>query len=315
MDMRSAVARLVVVVGLALPLVSCDFINELQAMKRFKEANILYQRQDYQNARVAYEEVVAENPEMTVAYFYLANSYDNLYKPSRRGEAENDLYLERAVENYKLAAETEEEPDRRKLAMQYLVAGYGADKLNDPNLAEPVLQQMIVLDPGDDANYYTLAKLYEDAGLYELAESTFLQVRDVRPDDTAVFLQLAGFYKRQGDFEQEIEALQTRASMEPDNPEAHYMIATSFWEKAFRDFRLTQDETREYVMGGLEAVDKALDLRDGYVEALIYKGILLRLQANTETDLEIQQALIAEADELRDRAEAIQKRETAGLVG
>ena len=45
---------------------------------------------------------------MTVAYFYLANSYDNLYKPSRRGEAENDLYLERAVENYKLAAERED---------------------------------------------------------------------------------------------------------------------------------------------------------------------------------------------------------------
>ena len=164
---------------------------------------------------------------------------------------------------------------------------------------------MILLDPEDDANYYTLAKLYEDAGLYELAESTFLRVREVRPDDTAVFLQLAGFYKRQGEFEKEIEALNSRASREPDNPEAHYMIATSFWEKAFRDFRLTQDEAREYVMGGLEAVDKALDLRDGYVEALIYKGILLRLQANTETDLEIQQALIAEADELRDRAEEI----------
>ena len=169
--------------------------------------------------------------------------------------------------------------------------------------------------PEDPANYYTLAKLYEDAGLYELAESSFLQVRDVLPDDTAVYLQLAGFYKRQGDFEHEIEALNTRASMEPDNPEAHYMIATSFWEKAFRDFRLTQDETREYVMGGLEAVEKALDLREGYVEALVYKGILLRLQANTETDLEIQQALLAEADELRDRAADIQKREAAGLVG
>ena len=315
MNMRSAVVRLVVVVGLALPLVSCTFMDELQAMKGFKEANILYQRQDYQGARVAYEEVLARNPDQPYAYFYLANSYDNLYKPSRRGEPENDLYLERAVENYKLAAETEEEPDRRKLAMQYLVAAYGADKLNDPNSAEPVLQEMIVLDPEDPANYYTLAKLYEDAGLYELAESSFLQVRDVLPDDTAVYLQLAGFYKRQGDFEHEIEALNTRASMEPDNPEAHYMIATSFWEKAFRDFRLTQDETREYVMGGLEAVEKALDLREGYVEALVYKGILLRLQANTETDLEIQQALIAEADELRDRAEAIQKREAAGLVG
>ncbi len=314
MDMRSAVARLVVVVGLALPLVSCGYIDELQAMKRFKEANIFYQRQDYQNALVAYEEVVEANPEMTVAYFYLANSYDNLYKPSRRGEPENDSYLDRAVENYKIAVEREEDPARLKLAMQYLVAAYGPDKFNDPNASEPVLQDMILLDPEDPSNYYTLAKLYEDAGLYDLAESTFLRVRDVRPDDTAVYLQLAGFYKRQGEFEQEIEALQTRASKEPDNPEAHYMIGTSFWEKAFRDFRLAEDEKQEYVMSGLEAIDKALDLREGYVEALVYKGILLRLQANTETDLEIQEALIEEADELRDRAEEIQKREAAGLV-
>ena len=206
MDMRSAVVRLVVVVGLALPLVSCNFIDELQAMKRFKEANILYQRQDYQNAYVAYEEVVAENPEMIVAYFYLANSYDNLYKPSRRGEQENDEYLELAVENYMIAVEREDDPGRKKLAMQYLVAAYGPDKLNDPNLSEPVLQQLIVLDPEDDATYYTLAKLYEDAGLYELAESTFLRVREVRPEDTVVYLQLAGFYKRQGEFEQEIES-------------------------------------------------------------------------------------------------------------
>ena len=195
--------------------------------------------------------------------------------------------------------------------MQYLVAAYGSDKLNDPSSSEPVLQQMIKLDPSDPANYFALGKLYEDAGQYELAESTFVRVREVRQDDSAVYLQLAGFYNRQGEFEKTIEALETRASKEPDNPEAHYTIATYFWEKAFRDFRLTESEKQQHVTDGLAAVDRALNLKDDYTEALVYKNILLRMQANMEKDLDIQKALIAEADELRDRAEELQEEQAA----
>ena len=108
MDTRSVLARLVVVVGLVLPLVSCSYFEQLQAMKTFKEANILYQRQDYDNAAAGYEEVIAGDPDLTVAYFYLGNSYDNLYKLSRRGEPQNDAYLDKAVENYKIAVEREQ---------------------------------------------------------------------------------------------------------------------------------------------------------------------------------------------------------------
>jgi tetratricopeptide (TPR) repeat protein len=313
MDTRSLLVRLVLVVGLLLPLTSCAWFEELKAVKRFKEANILYQRQDYRNAVAAYEEVIAGDPDMIIAYFYLANSYDNLYKPSRRGEAENDAFLDRAVAHYKTAAEREEDRGMRVLSMQYLVAAYGSDKLNDPSAAEPVLLQMIDLDPSDPANYFALAKLYEDAGQYDLAETTFVSAREMRPDDSAVYLQLAGFYNRQGEFEKTIEALETRASKEPDNPEAYYTIATYFWEKAFRDFRLTEDEKVGHVMSGLEAVDKALDLRDDYAEALVYKNILLRMQANMEKDLDRQKALIAEADDLRDRAEQIQKQQAEGV--
>ena len=313
MDTRSVLVRLVLVVGLVLPLTSCAWFEELKAVKRFKEANILYQRQDYRNAVAAYEEVIAGDPDMTTAYFYLANSYDNLYKPSRRGESENDTFLDKAVENYKIAVEREQDRGMQTLAMQYLVAAYGSDKLNDPSAAEPVLLQMIELDPSDPANYFALAKLYEDAGQYDLAESTFVGARETRPDDSAVYLQLAGFYNRQGEFEKTIEALETRASKEPDNPEAYYTIATYFWEKAFRDFRLTEDEKAGHVMSGLEAVDKALDLRDNYAEALVYKNILLRMQANMEKDLDRQKELIAEADELRDRAEQIQMQQAEGV--
>ena len=85
-----------------------------------------------------------DDPDVVSAYFFLGNSYDNLWKPSKKGEAANDALLTKAVENYEVAAQKlsgSERPDYKKLgilSLQYLVAAYGADKLNDPGKAEPV---------------------------------------------------------------------------------------------------------------------------------------------------------------------------------
>ena len=204
--------------------------------------------------------------------------------------------------------------------MQYLVAAFGPDKRNDPSSSEPILREMIQIDPGNPDNYFALAKLYEDAGLYGDAESVMLEVRTMRGDDPIVYLQLAGFYSRAGEFEQTIDALEQRAAIEPDNPEAYYTISTYYWEKAFRDFRITQEEKSQYIMAGLDAVDQAIDLNDRYVDALVYKNILLRMQANMisceDTDdtecISEQEGLIAEADEFRNRAEQLQKQQREG---
>ena len=79
-------------------------------------------------------------------YFFLANSYDNLYKPARAGEAENDAIMQKAIENYKISAQ-KDTGQMRTRAMEYLVAAYGPDKLNDPSQAEPIVNEMIQMDP------------------------------------------------------------------------------------------------------------------------------------------------------------------------
>ena len=118
-------------------------------------------------------------------------------------------------------------------------------------------------------------------------------------------MQVAGFYNRNEEFEKTIEALSQRAALEPDNPEAFYTIGTYYWEKAFRDFRLTDEEEGEYVMLGLEQLENALNLNADYVEALTYKNILFRMQANLTEDLDERDDLIEQADILRDRAEEL----------
>jgi tetratricopeptide (TPR) repeat protein len=302
-----------VVLGLSLSLAGCGFVGNLKAKKHFKDANTLYTQGEYRRAAAEYEEALAADPDLTEAYFYLGNSYDNLYRPARQGEPDNDAYLEKAVEYYQMAVERAEDPKIRKLALEYLVAAYSPEKLNDPSQAEPMVQQMIEMEPNEPTNYFALAKIYEDVGRYEEAETALQQAREVRPNDPQVYMQLAGYYNRQGEFEKTIEALEQRAAREQDNPEAFYTIATYYWDKAYRDFRLKEDDKRQYILSGIEAADKAIEIKPDYMEALTYKNLLLRLRANIEKDPKVQQALIKEADALREKAIELQKKKTAGV--
>jgi len=311
-------SQLVVVASAIFVTVGCGKVGKLTAMKNFKEANSAYAQQDYKKAADLYEATVKSDPDLNFAYFYLGNSYDNLYKPSKKGEAANDQLMESAVKNYQLAAEklaaggSKQEKDLARLSLKYLVASYGADKLNDPARAEPVVQRMIQLDPGEPENYFALAKIYEDAGAYENAEDILLKAKQARPNDPAVFKTLAGYYNRQGQFEKTIKELEDAAANDPKNPEARYTIAVFYWDEAFRDARLNENQKKEYVQKGLAEVEKALEMKSDYVDAIVYKGLLLRLQANLEKDVSKQQDLIKQAAALSDKATALRKQKASG---
>jgi tetratricopeptide (TPR) repeat protein len=321
MRIRSAGAYLALVAGMSVALAGCGQFNQVRAMKAFKDGNKLYASNDFRGAAAKYEDAVAADPAGELnscgtspgcVYFYLANSYDNLYRPARKGEPNNDANLTKAVENYKLASEKISDPMMKTRSLEYLVAAYGPDKLNDPTMAEPIIKEMIRLTPTEPTNYFMLARLYQDSGEYELAEQTLIQAKDSKPNDPAVYLQLANFYNSQGDFPKTIEYLNERIKIEPNNPEAHYTVATYYWDKANRDFRLADKEKIQFVQDGLGAVDKAIAIKSDYMEAIAYKNLLLRLQANLEKDPKKQQELLREADRLRDQATELRKQKTAG---
>jgi len=307
----SQVALLVIAVA-SLALVGCGQVNTLRAKQDVKDANTMYQSGDYKGAAAKYEEALAKDPNLADIYFFVGNSYDNLYKPSRKGEAANDEFLTKAIENYKKSAQMNSSQNIKKLALEYLVNAYGPDKLNDPAQSEPIVEQMIALEPTEPTNYFALAKIYEDNGDYEKAEATYLKAKEVKPDEPTVYTTLAGYYNRQGDFDKTIDALQQRTAKEPNNPEAHHMVATFYWDKVYRDFRLADADKKKFVQAGIEEVDKAIALKNDYVEAITYKNLLLRLQANLEKDVARQKDLLREADKLRDQALEIRKKQQSG---
>jgi tetratricopeptide (TPR) repeat protein len=300
----------------------CTQVGTLKGMKSYKGANQAYQQQDYKRAAQLYEDAIQDapdEPKIMPSYFFLANSYDNLWKPSKKGDPANDSLLQKAVDNYQKAADklaASDDPQNKKLSklsLEYLVAAYGSDKMNDPAKAEPVLQKMIQQEPGDTALYGQLAKLYEDAGAYDAAENILLKAKEVKPGDSGVYMTLAGYYNRQGQFDKTIDALEQRASKDPNNPEAYYTISVFYWDKAFRDARLKEADKKDLVQKGLQAVDHALQIKPDYAEALVYKGLLLRLEATMEKDRDKQQALLKQAEQLSNKANDLRKQKAAGV--
>jgi len=307
MSTRLTIIRLAVVVALSASVAAC---GQLKAQKAFKDGITAYQQQDYREAIESLETAVQEEFEFRpFAYFYLANAHDNAYRSTRAGDATNDAHLPAAEKYYRLAYENIDPASRegqgaifRKRSLEYLVGLYGPGKMNDPEKAEAVGRQIVELDPSDVNNYFGLAKLYEDAGRVEEAEQMLLKAREVAPNAVDVQLQLAGFYNRQGNFDKTMEAFQRRIEIEPNNPEAYHTLAGYFEEKVRKDYTLSQSQKAEYIKRGMDAEDKALEIKPDYVDALVMKNLLLRQQALIERSPARQQELLRQANELRDKA-------------
>lgn len=177
----------------------------------------------------------------------------------------------------------------------------------EPASREAELTQRIAQTPNGIAAYIELSKLQEDRGAYPEAEATLIRGRQANPKDKKIVMGLAGFYNRQGDFEKTVAALEAAEQLDPTDPTAPQVTATYYWEKAFKDHNLLPADQLRYVMSGIAATDRALALKSDYMEAMTYKNLLLRLQANLETDPVRKQQLIAEADVLRNRAIELSK--------
>ncbi len=190
-----------------------------------------------------------------------------------------------------------------------------AQQPRDPRneVARPETQRELDLkaataaEPTKLPNWLELAKLQETRGAIEDAERTYKAAFDAVGPNQQLLTSTAGFYNRQGQFDKTIEALQSAADLTPSDPASHQIIATYYWEKAFKDRMLSPEVKAQYIDAGIAATDRALSAKADYVEALTYKNILLRMKSQAEPDAAKRAALIAEADALKAQAMELNK--------
>jgi tetratricopeptide (TPR) repeat protein len=302
--------------------------NMLKSRRAFKQANLFYSNKDYGQAIELYDQTLALDPNpdprvLVTTHFYRGSSNHLLYKPSRMDDPENDAKLEAAIQDYEKAIELSKQHSGeyemlkpyQQYGMEQLAAIY-RDNLDDFENAEKYFQSLVELDSQTPERYYALADVYErfhdpeELPLLEQAIECYKKPVDLAPSDPLPYRQVANLLNKYGRFEETMEWLGKARDVQSNNPEGYYLIAVHYWDKVYRDPSLTNDDKKNFIDLGMGELEKALQIDDEYVDALIYKNLLLREQAKIEPNGRRKEELIAQADELRDRAIKLKEQQT-----
>ena len=237
--------------------------TSLKAQKAYKDANDLYKGSDWKGAAARYEYVLAARSRPRRG---LLLPRQQLRQPlqARRAPArpQNDAYIQKAIENYRKAAEQDKNPEMKKLALQYLVAAYGPDKLNDPDPGRadrPAADRRRIRTSRPTTS--RCRRCTKTPAATRKPRQALLKAREIKPNDPGVYTTISGFYNRQGEFDKTMEALHKAADLEPNNPQGapagRRPTTTRRQQGSSSDRRRRSANTR---MKGIEASDKALAL-------------------------------------------------------
>jgi tetratricopeptide (TPR) repeat protein len=303
--------------------------NMLKSRRAFKQANQYYANKEYQQAIEFYNTTLELDPDpdprvLVTTHFYRGSSHHLQYRPSKMDDPENDALLETAIKDYEKAidlsrqhaAEFDMLKPYQQYGMEQLAAIY-RDNLDDFENSERYFKSLIEFDSKTPERYYALADVYErfhdpeELPLLEQAIESYKKPVDLAPSDPLAYRQVANLLNKYGRFDETMEWLGKARDVQATNPEGYYLIAVHYWDKVYRDPDLTADNKKEYIGLGMAQLDKALEIDDQYVDALIYKNLLLREEAKIEPNAKRKAELTAQADELRDRAMALREQQQA----
>ena len=100
--------------------------------------------------------------------------------------------------------------------------------------------------------------------------------------------------------------------LDPKNEDAWYRTGLLYYERvAHAGSNVTAAQKRSSIHRGLEALERALQLKPDQPEALVYQNLLYRQEALLETDPKKAEQLTAKADAARARAIALIKERKA----
>jgi tetratricopeptide (TPR) repeat protein len=306
---------------LGLMLVSAAVIGagcgRVRAKAAFKEGNKLYKEENFKRAIEQYDEAVELEPDMAEAHFYLASSHQAMYRPGK-DSPENKEHLEKAIAEYKKALELNANPATESLrgvrrnTLAALTAIYSDDPYKSFDEAYGYAAQLVQDNPTDPKNLFAMAGLYEKFNKVEDAEKMYRKAVETNPQEVKACGALAAFLNKpywdgRSKFDEAVDTLQKCASLQPSDPAGYYKVATFFWDKAYRDPLLNDKQKDEYADKGLESVDKALQLKPDYVDAIIYKGLLYRVKAQVSSNPRLRTQYLEQAQTLQKQAVELKK--------
>jgi len=284
--------------------------SKVRAKAAYQDGNKAYKEENFKKAIEYYERAIQYDPNMAEAYFYLGSAHQALYRPGREGE-ENLAHLNDAIQYFQKSLEINDGSNEKLKAVRANALGaltgiFSEDPKRDYDMAKKYADELVKDDPNNQQNLYAMANLYEKFGKIEEAEAAYKKVTELFPEDPKACSALAGFFNKplwegKARFEEAVTTLERCAALAPNDAGGYQKVAAFYWDKAYRD-PLLDDKTKEaYVEKGMEAVNKAIEIKPDYFEAVIYKGLLYRVKAILAKNPVLRQQYLDEAQALQKR--------------
>ena len=133
----------------------------------------------------------------------------------------------------------------------------------------------------------------------DMAVQTFSSVLEGDPNNTTAMAGLASIYQNTNQIDLARDSYVRQAEIAPDDPVAHYSVGSVNWMMVFnKTIERDQEEIASLIEEGQMHLDRALELRANYEDAMSYKNLLYRQAAELiPEDTEDEEAL-AQREEL-----------------
>lgn len=174
-------------------------------------------------------------------------------------------------------------------------------KARGPRIA--ALRQHLELHPADRTATGNLVSLLGPSD----GESLLGSLLQRRPNDPDLHALRAMTRVKLGRDAEALDDYEKAAQLDPKNADRYYVAAVTAYEVTKRK-GLNVEQRREWIRRALSLLDRAEALRKDYFESLVYRNILLRAEAELETDPVRKQKLVSEADAVRARAVALRQK-------
>ena len=239
---RGKLGVFALLLGCALLAAGC---NKIKSKQEIKKGNEFFRAEQYQTALASYQEALRLDPKESKLHKSIGLAYMGMYQPGSK-HAKDLEYAQKAIEHLKIY--TEAFPEDRK-AREFLVSMYLAIERYDDAIA--FYQELVKENPKDVKAMQSLAQMYFKKG---------------EVDNALVWL-----HKR----------LDAETSPEA-KAEVYYFIGVQAWDRSYNFPNIDPVERGRIVDEGIDALNKALQIKPDYFEALSYLNLLYREKAKVD---------------------------------
>ncbi len=163
-------------------------------------------------------------------------------------------------------------------------------------------------NPHDAKTEDYLVTTWINLGRFDDAIKYLKQQRSEHPENTKLTSGVITVMIKAGRYQDALDFANTYAR---NDASMFYLIGTNAWSKSYNDPTTAYDERVKVVDVGLQAVQRACDLRADYMEAMVYFNLLYREKAKLDLEPKKKDYWTSLADEWRNKAMALRERQKA----